>query len=144
RVSLSIKAFDAGSFEITMILAEAQGLLDSTMDFLTGRPVSAAGGLSVLTGAVWTPLKAVKWLAGRKVKGARDIDSGTVELIADDDTTFRMPRSALSLVRDVEYRRTVTDVVRPLGREGIEELRVVDTELRVSLTPDDLRSFDPP
>lgn len=144
QVNLSIKAFDGGSFEIVMLLTETAGMLDAALDILTGRHVAAVGGLATLTGAVWGSIKAIKWLGGRKIKGAREMPGGRFMLIADDDTTLEVQSTVVPLIRDVEYRRRVTEVVKPLGQDGIDVFRVTDEELRVALSSDDLPAFAAP
>lgn len=144
RVNLQIRAFDAGSFEISMLLTETLGLLDQAIDMFNGRAIGALGGLGALTSAVWGSFKAVKWLAGRSVKRVRDVDAGTVELIASDDTSLRVDRSVVPLIRDLEYRRTVSEVVRPLGTEGVTEFKVTNTSVHLSITSDDLPAFAVP
>lgn len=142
--TLNIKAVEQGSFEVVMLLVSAKGSLDATMDVLLSRPAQAAGSLSALTGMVWASVTTIKKIAGRGIRSAPEVEPGVAELVLADGTTFRVPADQVHLVRDVEYRRTVREVMRPLGREGIESFRVTDESVHVQVGADDVPSFELP
>lgn len=141
QVAVRVKAHKEGSFEIVMLLVEWG---ESAMDVLLGRPVQSILSLSGLTGAVLGSVAAVKSLRGRRIERAREIEPGLTEVQVEDGETIVIPSPQLQLVRDMDFRKAVSEIAKPLGREGVDELRIVDRRVRIEAREEDLASFAPP
>lgn len=132
-VSLQVKSdFRRGSFDIGLLLnqnlieaakqflqlhphvKDAKDLLD-LLFFYGGLPVSAGMGL----------FKFIKWLRGRNIGSAQMtfINNGIVQIQLGDDTV-QVSEIVLRLAQEELVRKYAEGIVRPLKRDGIEELHV--------------------
>lgn len=144
-VNLKIKAFGAGSFEVSMLLTDAVGYFEFAMDALTSRPVHALGGLGVLTTSVFGTFRAVKWLGGRPVRAVTPRSNGMVELVAADGTTLEIPANDSKLLLDLDTREALATIVKPIGHDGVESLKIVDKRrIIVDIQEEDLPAFRVP
>ena len=142
--TLSVRAVEPGSFEVVMVLIEPGGPLGEAMDFLLGRPVLAGVTLAGIVRTVWGTVGAIKNLRGRKIKSTRETTPGMTELIASDGFTLTVPTEQVHLIRDVEFRHRVTEIMQPLHAEGVTVFRVSDTQVGLEVTDNDLAAFAPP
>lgn len=142
--TLSIRAAEPGSFEVVMVLIEPGGLISEAMDLLLGRPVQAGMNLGAIVGVVWGAVGGIKKLRGRKIKATRETEPGMTELIASDDFKLILPTEQVHLIRDVEFRHRVTEIMQPLHAEGVTVFRVTETQVGLEVTEDDIKAFAPP
>lgn len=142
-VALEIRATDRGSFEVQLILSQVEWLrLFSS---------SEVGGLANLMGLVLGSgtialglFKLIQLLRKRKVKEQRRIEPGIVRLILDDGTTLEVPEDLLKLYGSVSIRRRTRQVLAPLDREGILQVRMQSSDMTLELGKDDAAAFELP
>lgn len=144
-VSLHAKAVAPGSFEVAMVLVQP-GIVDGILDFLANRPATAVANASALAHVVWNTFGIIRWLAGRRIVSARpSAEPGKLTIETDDGDTLQVTAPDLALVRNVDFRKSVSQVVEPLDREGINSFVVRrETHIEVRIGEQDRRSFDPP
>lgn len=136
QVALQVKSdFKRGSFTIDLLLnqnlieqakqylqihphvKDAKELLE-LLFFYTGLPATAIGaGLSVF--------KFIKWLRGRSVASGQItfINDGIVQIQIGDTTTV-LSETVVKLAQEEVIRKCAEAIVKPLKREGIDELRL--------------------
>lgn len=141
QVSVRVKAHQEGSFEIVMLLVEWG---EGAMDVLLGRPVQSLISLGTLTGGVLGAVKIVQGLRGRRIKRAREIEPGLSEVEVEGGATLEVPSAQLQLVRDIEFRKAISEVAKPLGRDGVDVLKITDRRVHIEAREDDLAAFAPP
>lgn len=141
QVAVRVKAHREGSFEIVMLLVEWQ---ESAMDMLLGRPVQSVLSLSGLVGSVLGSVAFVKQLRGRRVERAREVQPGLTEVQIEGGEVLQVASRELELVRDLEFRKAVSEVARPLGRDGVEVLKITDRRTEIVARQEDVGSFAPP
>lgn len=131
-VALNIEATEEGSFVVQLILENAW---DHIVDVFGSNDMMALLALkeAILgtgTGLIWL----LKRLHGRKiVDQAATPEPGHITLRLDDGTTLTVPTHVLELYSNIDIRRHVRQVVQPLDRPGIEEVRF-RSEDQVSIT----------
>lgn len=144
--NLRIKAFESGSFEIAMVLHEAQNALRGTIDLFSSQPITAAANLGTLTTLVWASLNSLKGLGARAIHGLRSKGNGRVELVLDDHTVLEVDEVESRLLLDLDYRKSVETFVKPLDRAGVQNVTVYDRRRvrLVTVDEEDLPSFQTP
>lgn len=143
-VSLDITASPReGSFIVDLVLADGGHLLDRALDLFSGRESTAAINLSVFLGWVTSAGVLIKALAGKKVRSeATKNGQTTIEFM--DGTRITTPIQSVTLVRSVEFRHQMREVVAPLEREGVDELRIVHGAGSLNVTSEEVVAFDVP
>jgi hypothetical protein len=146
-VSLRIKATEPGCFTIQ---AQAyQSLLDAGVDLLTGRPVTALVALLALIGFATNgkgAIEIIRRLRGKSPKAVNPIpDSGEVEIEFPDGETIRASGNVWEICRSQKARTAIHKVVKPLEKEGVEELEVIqEREVVTRITKAEQPYFLPP
>lgn len=135
--SLNIKAFNEGSFEVAMVLVEG------ARDFLLGSLVQSTVTLTTLVGTVWASVAWVKQARGRRIAKAEPATPGEVMVTFDDDTHMSIPTEQFQLVKDVTFRKQVTETLKPLDGENVTNFRVTDTSLRLNVSAEEVAYFVP-
>jgi hypothetical protein len=128
-VTLSIKATEQGSFDVHLIL-EAEDLWDQFVDLFGSDPVTALANLKTLIagGAGFSLFGLIKYLRGRRVE--REVPaqtSGNVKLTLNDGTAIEIPTEVAKLYRRITIRRKAREVVSPLTREGVDQVKFADS-----------------
>lgn len=142
--TLSIRAFEGGSFEVAMVLVESHAALEGAIDFLLDRPMQSAISLGTLVSLVWGSLRTLKAMRGRQPRTARTAGTGETELTFEDGQKLTVPTQQLPLIRDIEYRRKVSEFLSPLDGERITSIRVTDTAVKLTVTAGDVPAMLPP
>lgn len=144
--NLRIKAFESGSFEIAMVLHEAQSALRGAIDLFSSQPITAVANLGAITSFVWASLNNLKVLGARAIRGLRNKENGRVELVLDDHTVLEVDDAESRLLLDLDYRKSIETFVMPLDRDGVQNVTVFDRR-RVTLVhveQEDLPAFRTP
>jgi hypothetical protein len=142
-VRLNIRATEEGSFVIKLILESSW---DQAINILSSDPASAlANTLEIVAGGrglFWL----IKKLRGRAIVRHEDgPEPGEITIELADGTRITVPSETTILYRSVTVRRHVREVVEPLEREGVDELRFeVDHKPTVSISSEDVPAFDVP
>ncbi|MDR1152247.1 MAG: hypothetical protein LBK72_07205 [Bifidobacteriaceae bacterium] len=143
--ALNIRATDGGSFDVSLILVEGREALETLGQALAGTPVTAVVNTATLAGFVWQSMGVIKWLRNRRVAKAEPaLRAGQTRITLADGTSLDVGSEAVRLVQSVEYREHLEEFVRPLERDGVESLRVVDRETTVTINADEQRLFTAP
>lgn len=140
---LDIRALHEGSFAIELILSE--GFLERAVDLLTSRETQAALNLGALIGGVFGAVNLIAKLASRKIRSQEPLPAGGVRITFDDGTTITVPAVSIHIAQNPRFRKPANDVVEPLRREGVDEVRLEHEDMEtVSVTEPDLPGFDIP
>ena len=145
-VSVNVRAISAGSFDVFFEVVQN---LEST-DVLKadiGDFISTANALKALLlgggGAATGIFALIKWLRGRTPQ-VRKISEDLYELTVDGET-YEVPMQLLRLYQDVEVRRNIRDMVRPVKEPGIEVFMLREGGQTVQeVTKDDIDAFEVP
>lgn len=144
-VALHIEATEEGSFDVHLIL-EAKKAWDELIDIFGTHGASALANLlqdvSGSMGVVWL----IKRLKSRRIERRESApEPGMVRLTLDDTTTVEVPTDVLRLYESIEIRRKTREVVEPLTREGVDEVRfTANGEPLVDVQKADVPAFDLP
>ena len=139
-VSLDIKASEKGSFIVDLILANGNDLLSSAIDLLNGNESEALRNLIELaTGFTAAVIFITK--VGKK----KELPEGEVKITLDDETSITVSKDVFEAYRNVEFRKTTKEFVRPLESEGIEAIEFsTEKNASVSISKQDVSAFDVP
>jgi hypothetical protein len=141
---LNIEALREGSFSVELILMEG-GLLDRAMELLTNRETNAAVNLATLVTVGFGGFNLIKRLSGRRIRRQDEQSNGRVKITFDDGTTLTLPAKSVDLAQSRSFRESARQVVAPLEREGVEELRLEHAlDEPVHVTPAELPGFEIP
>lgn len=142
-VSLHVQATERGSFDVYLVLVQ-EGV-ERVVDFFTSDGADALVNLKeYVVGAGVGLFWLIKQVRARKVIGAAPSgEAGSIVLVLDDGTTFTVAAPVYELYRRPTVRRHARQVVGPLNRPGINELRTVlgDDHAGESVGVDDLEYF---
>jgi hypothetical protein len=142
-VSLEIRATEAGSFHIALIMVRPD-LVIRAVQLFSG---SAATGLvNLYTFIIGSGglLVLLRKMYGKSVERTEQLPDGIVRLIMNDGTIIEVPDETLRLYGSVNIRRRVREVMTPLGREGIDEITITDGNESAVIPADDLPVYDIP
>jgi hypothetical protein len=127
-MSLEIRATQAGSFEIGLLLKQLydQGISAFSGDFIT----SAANikelffGGAVVTAGGGGLIGLIKWLRGKRITKATV--AGSDMILEVENLRLTIPLELFKLANDMPLRDQLAAVVRPLSKDGIERLTFKD------------------
>jgi hypothetical protein len=141
-ISLDIRAFDKGSFEVHLSLQHAEGIAGQLASLFSTGDASALREVIALVTSLLELLKGIK---GRKEDKREKVQPGKTRLTLEDGTTIETDSSVVVLLDRPSARRHAHSVVSPLSREGIDHLEINPPE-GAPLTIDkvDLVSFGEP
>lgn len=131
QVALQVKSdFQRGSFTVDLLLH--QNLIDQAKQYLALHPHVKDGKdlldliffYAGLPGSVGMSIfKFIKWLKGRNIASGQItfVNNGTVQ-IQIGDTVTQVTETVFKLAQEEIIRKSAEAVVRPLKRDGIDEL----------------------
>lgn len=143
-VALDIRATGEGSFDVSLIV-HGPDLWDQLVHFFTSEDVTAIEHLKELViGSGVGLFYLIKRLRGRRIKREEQLESGHVRMTLDDETTVDVPSDVATLYRKVTVRKKAREVVRPVGRRGVDRLdfRSSEGEVTVSIQTEDVSAFE--
>ena len=145
KVNVNVRATSASSFHILFEVAqslEATDVLKADIsDFLTTAKdlKDLLIGGSVGGGIIWL----IKRLRGRKPQ-VEKINEDLYKLTVDDET-YEVSMQLLRAYQDVETRRNIQYMVRPVKEPGIDRFMLRESDQTVQeVTKDDVDAFDVP
>lgn len=145
KVNVNVRATSASSFhilfEVAQSLEAADVLKADVSDFLTTAKdlKDLLIGGSVGGGIVWL----IKRLRGRKPH-VEKINEDLYKLTVEDET-YKVPMQLLRAYQDVETRRNIQHMVRPVKEPGIDRFILRESDQTVQeVTKDDVDSFEAP
>jgi hypothetical protein len=141
-ISLDIRTFDRGSFEVHLSLQHAEGIAGQLASLFSGGDASA---LREVIALVTSLLELLKTIRGRKEQKREKVQAGKTRLTLEDGTTLEIESSVVVLLDRPSARRHAQSLVSPLSREGIDRLEINPPD-GVPLTIDkvDLVAFGEP
>lgn len=140
---LEVGATRKGSFDVEFILTVAEGAWDTTNQIFGSDAASALSNLIEIVGGGSGLFAFIKWLRGRQIKAEeKGSDSGQTKVVVEGDA-IEIPVEVLKLHKQARVRRSAREVVRPLGRDGVERLEVRrDEEVAVDVGEGDVAAFE--
>jgi hypothetical protein len=147
-VALNIKATGQGSFDVHLLL-EAEGAWKDFVDVWGGDAITALVNLKTLIiggPSLLGLLGLIKWTRGRKIESQEESPTpGQVKLTLQDGESIEISADVIKLYPHFRIRRKAKEVVAPLARQGVNEVRFSETseaspELVVKET--DLPAYD--
>ena len=133
RVSLDIRAFDKGSFDVALALW-------ATASVLASDPVTAAANLITLT---TTSLDLFRRFRGRRVAERSPVTPDQTRIVLDDHTEIIAPSNAVTLVERETFAPNARGLFRPLRQPGVELLRIkVDGRSQLDVPAEDVAQLE--
>ncbi len=142
EVTLSIRATDAGSFEVHLVLS-------TVADWSTLFNSDVANSLINLKELIIGGAAGVFWLI-RRINKRRVVDqqpSGTdpsrTRITLADGTVIDAPSDTVKLYNETRTKRLAAEVVAPLDRDGVERIRFesADIQTTVSISEGEVGAF---
>ena len=139
KVSLSVKAFKAGSFGIDLQLA--QDFLSQIGNVLAGTGVSALCNADTLVHTLLEVIFLKKWLNGRTPdlvipdKAARQV---TLQV---NNTQITVSENVYVAYQNHEFQSHLAKIAEPLRSDGIDSVSVSDTTRIETVNKADLQAF---
>jgi len=121
RIQVQVEAgFERGSFDIQLILDLVLGdtLLTEEMRATAAELFRLVIGEQDFFGL----LKLLKWLRGKKPKGAVRQEDGTVQIVNQENQQVIVHNYVYNFYRNVTILRSVSQAVKPLENEGIDTI----------------------
>lgn len=144
-VALEMRATERGSFLVDLFVVLPEHL-ETLVEWVTSDSVTAIervwmfvfgvplGGGSLIT--------LIRWLQGRRAD--RTTEPSGVTYTTEDGDSLTVPEEVADLYDDVSIRRRTRDIIEPLNREGVEEVRIQrQSETVVTFNKHDLEAFEP-
>jgi len=126
-ISVNVLAVKPGSCTIELLCNHS--FFQSIKDFFAGEDITTVTALLSLLGftvkdmgkgTIGSLIRLLKWARGRRLKKVAKIGDGQVTLTFDDERQIDVPAPVLQLYRDINIRRAITDMTKPLEQEGID------------------------
>jgi len=122
KISVHVKSgFQRGSFEIS--LEVIQDLISQAKSLLLGDDIIAAQNLIKLIFGGGSLFGLIKWLRGRRPSKTTILESGNVR-IEIQNAHIEVPSEVARLYQENTVRKAALGVVKPLDKEGIDEIDV--------------------
>lgn len=132
-VNLEIRAFREGSFNINLDV-----VVGTVITLLSSTPAGAAANLIQFMAGARGFFATIKRLRGHQVQQQEEPSPGTTRLRLEDGTTIETESSVVVLIQRESTRRYTRDVLAPLDRDGIDDLKIeVPGEPELMLRPED-------
>lgn len=140
-VSLEIRAFGKGSFDVVLNLAHhAEEIAGGVIAFFNVPVHTALNNLVVEVTLVFAALR-----MGRRIVRRESPSPGVTRLVFEDGTTLEVPSTVVELLAKETVRRHAREVVNPLRRPGVERLRIKPADRdEVIVESADVTAFDAP
>ena len=138
-LTVNVRATSEGSFLVQLKL-----IYDSVVDTLGSDDVGASLNLVELLGIVGGMIAYVRHRHRSPVVAQEPADTpGMVRVTFADGTTFEVHESVLRLADNVTVQQNLAEVVKPLGLEGVDVVRIKRDEVAIaSVEKADLPAFE--
>lgn len=144
-LSLDIKATEKGSFIVDLILTNGKDILAQAIDFLNGNESNALANLVMYAGIFSGAIQCVKKLAKTKIAKREDVSDGKTKITFEDKTTIEIPKESLEATKNIEFRKSMKEVINPLQSDGIDGIDFYhEKEASVKISKEDVPAFDVP
>lgn len=141
EVQLEVQANRTGSFAVVMHLVDLAA--HETWEFLGSDAASRLGNLFTFVGGGGL-IGVIIWARNRRID-RQALPDGRTRLTTQDGDSLDVPAEAADLYVDRGVRRDARDVVEPLRRQGVDEIRLRrDDRDEVTVQNGDVDAFDVP
>ena len=138
-VNVNVKATSSGSFHILYEVIQSQGVNQALPDILT----TAANLKELIFGGATAIFTIAKYLKGKNPK-VEKLNDGMFKLTIDKQT-YEVPLEWITLYQNIQTRRAIADIVRPVKSEGIDRFVVREgTKLLQSVDKKEVDAYDVP
>ena len=143
-LSLNITATKKGSFLVELLLVNGKDLLKQAMDFLNSSPSTAVINLTTYVGIFVNVVNYINKIANKKIKDKKE-ENGKVTITLDDDSSITMSADEFKVYKNVNFRKEIHEVVRPLESDGIDSIGFShDKSISVTVDHTDYKKFEVP
>ena len=141
---VEVRATRPGSFIVDLLVADPN-IARQVMDLLISKQATAVVDLGSLVGYLVGSVGLVRRLRNRKIARAERIEPGRIVLHLEDGITIETEPESFQLVLDATYRRSLHDLVQPIGTEqGIAQLTASADDAAEVVSEADLPAFEVP
>ncbi len=139
NVSLEIRAFGQGSFNVALDLAQEAAQAGAAIIQFFNAPVhTALNNIIAEAALVIAILKRTE-----KVVERQQVGPGVIRIVYENGITIEVPTAVLDLINRESVRREVREVVKPLRRPGVDRLRLRPPEREeVVVEKTDVEAFE--
>lgn len=136
--------FQRGSFDVLLTLVTSTPAQDLLGQFADATQILQYLGIGGGVGSALGVVQLVKWLKGKKPETVEKVGPDSVA-VSINNSTVNVNVNTYNLARDPEVRRNLQKAIAPLGKEGIDEVRLGahDGPEPVSISRDELPAFSP-
>ncbi|GHT82599.1 hypothetical protein FACS1894125_5310 [Actinomycetota bacterium] len=151
-VQLEIKAIYKGSFDVTLILANAFDAINGAVDLLNSNESNAITSLIEYAGVIFAAFKGIKKIKGRKYSKKKNEPDKTILEFGDEE--MELDNRILKVIESENFRQSAFETIAPIssqvinGQEvssGIDKITLStqfgNTETIEDITKDDFQSF---
>jgi hypothetical protein len=139
-VSVNIRATSTGSFDINLTLI----YLAAVATLTSPEAVATTNLMQILhstVGLIQFIKRKGRW--GVKKVAPVEADPGAVEVTFGDNASATFPKAVLDLERNISVRRNLSEITKPLHRQGIETVRYQREEIIIGeIDKQDVSAFD--
>ena len=139
KVSLSVKAFKAGSFGIALQLA--QDFLSQIGNVLAGTGVSALCNADTLVHTLLEVIFLKKWLNGRTPELVIPDTATRKVTLQVNNTQITVSENVYVAYQNHEFQSHLAKIAEPLRTDGIDSVSVSDTTRVETVSKADLQAF---
>ena len=139
KVSLSVKAFKAGSFGIDLQLA--QDFLSQIGNVLAGTGVSALCNADTLVHTLLEVIFLKKWLNGRTPELVIPDTATRKVTLQVNNTQITVSENVYVAYQNHEFQSHLAKIAEPLRTDGIDNVSVSDTTRVETVSKADLQAF---
>jgi hypothetical protein len=141
-LAVTVRATAEGSFLVQLKL-----IYDSMISTLAGEEATAAANLTAMVTVVGGLVALIRHrLRSEPVSQEAKLDEpGLVRVVFADGTILEIPQQVLEVRNNISIQRSLAEVVRPVGRPGIDIVRIRRDEVTIAEVPKaDAGAFDAP
>lgn len=143
-VALNFQATAEGSFEVHLIL-EATGVWNQVVDLLNTDGADALSNLMQIVGGGYGLFAFIRAITRRLIKKQEEVSPGRIRVTLEDGATLEVAAEVLALYRNSNARSQARQVVEPLKRAGVDELKLeaAEGDVQVNVSAAEVREFEP-
>jgi hypothetical protein len=148
-ISLKVKSFESGSFEVELI-ASAGDIYNQLVNIFSTKEADAISnllGIIGLTGAsgIFGLLKLIKWLKGKNPVSIIESGPEGVEFILSEDNKKYVDNRVFRLFRNIRIREFLYNFIQPISKQGIDSVCIkYQKEVVTEVLTEELDYFIPP
>lgn len=139
-LSLDIRATEKGSFIVDLAISVPHEIIN----MLSGAKATAGANLLAYIEAFGTLVNLIIAHKKSKISSNKRLKSGDIKLKFEDGTTLTVPEETLRAYKNIDVRRSVSKVVEPARKNGIDEVEFSSQHVNVTVSKQEVAAFQPP